>query len=432
MYRGCETAVKIDSLFARSVVSDYHMHQPRRFRTGLFVIFLAIVAMLSACSGDRVPVLEREELFSLEYGKMEDQVELYLDGSAVTRKTRLAMRGGLFFVGSGYGNRIMEFTSYGDLITLYYNPSENPRPVMLQTTPGEERATNRRAYEYPFNVVGELAVTSDNTLLVEDQVPDRVAVFDEELGVRLNRVVLRLDRSGNQIDYLGQEGIGGSFFPYIRSIDVTMRDEIVVITTAPPRSIVFWFAPDGTLLRRLEITPDTLPVPGEVTASPILESLHADRELRRLYAKVNFYVGNGSQEGNGRAVERLMSRIYWIDVTDGSYSGFVDVPRNVRRDSILGGQEAEEEFHYELVGSAAGEHLFLLSQESRQESQLLILHTSGKVVRRRTLAIDYEEIVIRDLHVSNGGVLSGLLATRDDVNIVWWRTDRLFGDGSAP
>lgn len=412
----------------------------------LAVLLIPSIALLSACSRTQVPLLEEEVLFSLEYGKMEDQVELFLDGSAVTRKTRLAMRGGLFFVASGYGNRIMEFTSYGDLLTLFYNPAQNPRPVMLQSGTADAddgepadssspqadsvRLTNRRAYPYEFNVVGEVAVTSDKRLLVEDQVPDRIAVFDEELGVRLNRVVVRIDRGGNQIDYLGQGGIGGDFFPYIQEIDVTGDDEIVVITTAPPKTIVFWFSADGTLLRRIEITPDTLPVPTEVSARPILESVHADNELRRLYAKVNYYVTDApAANGSGSAVDRLMSRIYWIDIDDGTYDGFVDVPRNVSRDSLLGAFGEEEEFFYEFVGAASGEHLFLLSQESEERSQLLILHTSGKVVRRRTLDIDYNEIVIRDLDLSNNGILSALLATRDHVDIVWWRTDRLFEAG---
>ncbi|MFP4113365.1 MAG: LIC_12708 family protein [Spirochaetota bacterium] len=403
-----------------------------RSRVRMLLALSALAVLLpSACSRSHVPVLERQDLFSLEYGKMEDQIELYLDGSALTRKTRMAMRGGLFYVASGYGNRIMEFTSYGDLLTLYYNPSQNPRPVMLQSSSDEERVTNRRAYEYPFNTVGEVAVTSDKTLLVEDQVPDRVAVFDEELGVRLNRVVVRLDQRGNQIDYLGQEGIGGSFFPHIQEIEVTASDEIVVVTSAPPRSIVYWFASDGTLLRRVEITPDTLPVPSDVAAAPILESIRPDQELRRLYAKINYYAHDEGDAGGGGSINRLMSRVYWLNIDDGAYEGFVDVPRNVRRDGVLGALGEDEEFYYELLGAASNEHLFLLSRESEQESQLLILHTSGKVVRRRTLGIDYEDVVIRDLHVSHDGILSGMLATRDDVALVWWRTDRLFEAGVA-
>ncbi len=401
---------------------------PRRFRLPFRLLTAGLlISLLAGCSRIQIPVLEREDLFSLEYGKMEDQIELFLDGSAVTRKTRIAMRGGLFFVSSGYGNRIMEFTSFGDLLTLYFNANQNPRPVLLQSGDDDVRTTNRRAYEYPFNVVGEVAITGANILLVEDQVPDRVAVFDDELGVRLNRVVVRLGQDGNQIDYLGQEGIGGSFFPYIDEIHVTANDDIVVTTIAPPRTIVYWFRSDGTLLRRIELTPDTLPVPAEVGALPLLESVRPDHDLRRLYAKVNYYVRDqAGANASGTAVERLMSRIYWINIDDGSYEGFVDVPRNVKRDSVLGAFGEEEEFYYEFIGAASGEHLFLLSRESREQSQLLILHASGQVVRRRTLDLDYGEIVMRDLHLSNNGILSALLANRNEADVVWWRTDRLF------
>jgi len=399
---------------------------PRRSRFPFRTLALGVlIALLAGCSRIQIPLLEREDLFSLEYGKMEDQIELFLDGSAVTRKTRLAMRGGLFYVSSGYGNRIMEFTSFGDLLTLYFNADQNPRPVLLQSGSDDVRTTNRRAYEYPFNVVGEVAVTGSNTLLVEDQVPDRVAVFDDDLGVRLNRVVVRLDQDGTLIDYLGQEGVGGSFFPYINDIYVTGNDDIVVTTIAPPRTIVYWFASDGTLLRRIDLTPDTLPVPAEVGALPLLESVRPDYDLRRLYAKVNYYVRD-QENATGKAVDRLMSRIYWIDIDDGSYEGSVDVPRNVKRDTVLGAFAEEEEFFYEFVGAASGEHLFLLSRESQQQSQLLILHTSGQVIRRRTLDLDYDEIVMRDLHLSSNGILSALVATRNQVDVVWWRTDRLF------
>lgn len=356
---------------------------------------------------------------------MEDQVELYLDDGVVREKTRVAMRSGLIYVASGYGSRIMEFTSFGDLVTLYYNPDTNPRPVMLQSERVGEGLANRVAHEYPFNVVGEIAVMSDSTILVEDQVPDRIAVYDEELGVRLNRVVVRLEHGGNQRDYLGQEGVGGSFFPYIHAIDVTTRDDIVVTALAPPRTIVYWFDSRGSLLRRIEITPETLPVPTEVTAEAVLESVTPDLELRRLYAKVNYYLSDEVENG-GSPSNRMMSRIYWINIADGSYEGYVDVPRNVRRESPLQVPGDGDVFTYELIGSAPGEHLFLLSQESTSSSQLLILQTSGKVVRRRNIVLDYEDVVLRDLDVSAAGILTGLLATRDGVDLVWWRTDRLF------
>jgi len=347
---------------------------------------------------------------------MEDEIELFMNGGAIDRKTSLFMRGGLFRIASGYGNKVMEFTSYGDLISLYYNPDENPSPVLLQSATDPDRISNRQAYEFPFNIVGEISVSPDGSLLIEDQVPTRVAEFDEDLGVMLNRIVVRFDTEGNQVDYLGQEGIGGAYLPYIQRIDTTARGDIVVVTAAPPRTIVFWYAADGTLLRRIDIAPDSFPIPAEQTTVPVLEAVYPDRELRRLYVKFNYHVEPGGQ----------MSRIYWLDISDGTYTGFVDVPKNVKRDGVMGQLGEETEFQYEFLGTAPGEHLFLLSQESTQTSQLLILNANGRVVRRRTLEIDYDEVIYRDLNISDTGILSGLLATREDVRVVWWRTDRLF------
>jgi hypothetical protein len=392
------------------------------------LFLLSIFLLLASCSRTVAPSLDRDDLFSLSYGKLEDQVELFMDGSAVRRKTRLVMSNGLFYVSSGYGNRVMEFTSFGDLLSLHFNPSQNPRPVMLDIEGEDALVTNRRAYPHSFNEVGEIAVTRDNRLLIEDRVPDRTAVFDEELGVFLNRIVVRLDDEGRQIDYLGQEGVGGSFFPFIQDIHVTMRDEIVVLAAAPPVLRVYWYDADGTLLRRIDISDDRLPLPVELASSPVLESVFPDQELRRLYLKINYTPETPASAESGSA-GRLLSRIYWIDIDDGTYQGFVDVPRNVKSDALLGGLGEEQEFYYELIGTAPREHLFLLSQESTTESQLLILRTNGQVVRRRTLNIDYEEIVLRDLHLSHTGILSALLATRDDVDVAWWRTDRLFEAG---
>jgi hypothetical protein len=399
------------------------------FRTTVFLAgLIAVMAVTTSCSRSAAPPLERENLFSLSYGKMEDQVELYLDGSAVRRKIRLVMSNGLFYVSSGYGNRVMELTSFGDLLTLFYNPVENPRPVMLDTGEADDRIMNRRAYEHSFNRVGEIAVTRDNILLVEDQVPDRTAVFDEELGTLLNRIIVRLDSSGRQIDYLGQEGIGGTFFPFIQNIHVTSRNEIVVLATAPEVLRAYWYSNEGILLRRVDITHNSLPMPAEFASEPVLESVFPDQELRRLYLKVNYVDRRAAQTGEGTA-PRMISRVYWIDVSDGSYQGFVDVPRNLQSDSLLGGLGEEQEFYYELVGTAPGEHLFLLSQESTTQSQLLILKTSGQVVRRRTLEIDYADVVLSDFHLSRSGILTALLATRESVDIAWWRTDRLFEAG---
>ncbi len=393
----------------------------------ILLVTVSVALLLGSCGETRAPALAREELFTLAYGKMEDEIELFMNGGAIDRKTTLFMRDGLFRIASGYGNKVMEFTSYGDLISLYYDPDENPSPVLLQSVTDADRISNRQAHEFPFNTVGEISVSGDGFLLIEDQVPVRVAEFDDELGVMLNRIVVRFDTEGNQIDYLGQEGVGGTYLPYIQRIETTAIGDIVVVTAAPPRTIVYWYTADGTLLRRIDIAPDNFPIPADQQTVPVLEAVYPDRELRRLYIKFNYHVpATPVDSGNGEASGGQMSRIYWLDISDGTYTGFVDVPRNVKRDGVMGQLGEQTEFQYEFLGTAPGEHLFLLSQESTKTSQLLILNANGRVVRRRTLEIDYDEVIYRDLHISDTGILSGLLATREDVRVVWWRTDRLF------
>jgi hypothetical protein len=180
---------------------------------------------------------------------------------------------------------------------------------------------------------------------------------------------------------------------------------------------VFWYASDGTLLRRIDIGPPNYPVPADRPVIPVLESIYPDQARRRLYAKFNYHARDS------QAMPDSMSRIYWINIADGTYGGFVDVPINVSRGS--NGDEDQLVFQYEFLGTAPGDRLFLLSQESDTTSELLILSSSGRVLRRRSLEIDYQNVVFRDLHISRAGILSGLLASRESAQVVWWRTDRL-------
>jgi hypothetical protein len=385
-----------------------------------------LLLVLTGCAGRGVPQLESNELFRLGYGKLEGQLDLFRENLVSTRKTRMVMSDGLFFVSNGPSNKIMEFTSYGDLISLYYNSQENPRPVSVRAPGRGEQLLNRTATSYPFVAAGELAVTSDKTVLVEDRVPDRVAVYDEELGVKLNRVVVRFDPESDQVDYLGQEGIGGSYLPYIQRIDVTNNDHIVVVTVAPPQWLIFWYDRTGRLLRRITISSETLPVPGNVEVVPVVESIMPDRERLRLYLKMNYYVqARDSETGARFGIDEVFSRVYWMNIESGVYEGYVAVPRNTRYDEM---RDRTDEFYYELLGTAPGEHLFLLSQVDANTSELMILHTGGRVVRRREIELDYSEVLYRDLFVSPTGILCGMVANAEYATVQWWRTDKLFAN----
>ena len=405
-------------------------------RTATLSLLLAALAtavglLLASCNVGQVPALDREELFRLSIGRAEDQIDLFqLDASSGIHKNRLVMRDGIFFISNGSANKIMEFSSFGDLLSLHFDPDENPRPVLLQTTAVEGRITNRRAHPYHFSRVGEVAVTSDRTLLVEDMLGEERALFDGDLGVNLNRVILRFSSRGQLIDYLGQEGIGGTPFPYVEMLQVTANDEIVVVSRTLSSRLVFWFSPGGSLRYTVEIPLDRLPVPQDRTVIPVLESIFPDMELPRLYLKLDYYEQAVDDEtGSGIGIEKALSRVIWLDLSTGRYEGYVNLPVNAQ---TVGGHSVFErrriEFMYQMVGTAPGQHLFFLSREDNDQTQLLIMRTDGRVVRRRNLSIEDSELITKSFHVSDTGVLSALLGFEDHARLVWWRSDRLIGE----
>jgi hypothetical protein len=414
--------VKIDS----SPGGSYHTPMRRSLLRLAGIVCAAL--FLGACGPREIRYLEQQELFSLSLGRSEDQLDLFqVDSAGQARRTQVFMRRGLVYLADGSANKIMEFNSYGDILSLVYNPEENPRPVLLRSNPEGGAVANRRAVSYNFTEVGEIAVTSDSWLLVEDRLAEERALFDEDLGVALNRIVLRFGADGRLVDYLGQEGVGGTPFPFVSRLTVTNRDEAVIVSRTLRNWLVFWYDKRGNLLYRADIDLNRLPVPEESgEAIPLLETIIPDREEARLYLKIDYYqesvdAGTGSSYG----IESTASRIYWLDLNEGIYSGFVEIPENVK--AVPGPtifDRTEQRFLYEFIGTAPGEHLYLLSREDQNQTQLLVMHTSGRVVRRRYLSLDEQDIVYRDYHVSPQGVLTGLLGFNDHAKVVWWRSDR--------
>lgn len=393
------------------------------FALSIFSVFL------SGCESRGFDTLPREELFSIAIGKMEDQIDLFQLPQIPSRyKTSLFMRDGAFYIASGASHKVMEFTSYGDLLSLYYDPSENPRPVILQNPADGGMTSNRRAYPYAFRQVGEIAVSSAKILYIEDRLPDERAVYDEKLGINLNRIVLRFE-NGEYRGYLGQEGIGGTPFPFILGIRVSNRDEVSVLCRTMTGWIVFWYSSAGELLYTLHIPADRLPAHEGDGYFANLETVIPDPDVRVVYLKLDYYrQGVDGSTGIKFGIEEVLSRIYSLNVETSRYEGFVDIPENIRRER--GGalfETREVGYLYEFVGVVSGGHFFLRSREEGNSHQLLVLHNDGRVIRRRSLTVEDSELLFSVFHLSPEGILSALLASESGAKIVWWRSDTLLG-----
>jgi len=225
------------------------------------LIFLSGFILLGCGWSGQIHSVQREDLFTLDIGIMEDQIALFnFDGTRGMRRTDLAMRDGLIYISDGNGGKILRFNSYGDLLFMIYNEETNPHPLTLRPLV-EGSLVTRWAVSHPLVEPGKITVDSRNHIFVRDRLPYERRSFDAEAGVLLDNVVLHFDADGRFIDYLGREGIGGTPFPRIEGLFTTLRDEIVVVCRLPGGWNIYWFDSDGFFLFVVQLENDLIPIP---------------------------------------------------------------------------------------------------------------------------------------------------------------------------
>ncbi len=399
--------------------------QGRQF-VRIIVLMMGVFVLFGACQNTKRHI-DQEELFFLELGKLENTINLFHDeGTAFSERSDITMVDGLVYILNRNSNKIMVYTSYGDLISLLYDPDENPAPLSVLQEGEDGSISSRRAVPFAFTRIGWFAVDSQRRLLVEDRLPRDRWEQDVELDSMLNRVVLRFTPDGQLLDYIGQDGPRGAPFPYIYRVEATDNDELVVISRVPEKWLVYWFLPSGEHVTSLEIPVDQLPIPEEGLV-PSLQEIFPDPELRRLYLKIDYYQTRRDENTGGiRQVTLDSSSIYWLDLEDGVYRDSIVIPPN--RQFATGSslfEEGQREYSYSLLGVPGKELLLLMSEEPEGQVQLMLMKTDGTVIRRRYIEIPRDGILRRRLRIGENGILVGLLSYEDGASVYWWRTDAM-------
>ncbi len=375
-----------------------------------FVLFYLFVSLFSCNTESN---MERHLLFNLSLGKGEDQLDLIqMANIPFNKKTRIVMKDGLIFIGNGNSNKVMEFNSFGDILSLYYNPHDNPKPVLLSDISGGGEYSNRNAYAFNFRNTGEIAVTGKGHLLVEDSVPDNRLDYDEDTESTLSRIVLQFDGEGNFINFLGREGIGGTPFPYIEKIEVNNKDEVIIITRIIKKWIIYWFSEDESLKFTIKIPLDDLPFPQEGAYIPSLETIVSDKNKNLLYLKINYYNKASSN------LDYSESYLWTLDLNQKKYTNSIRIPEldAAKSDDISG-----------FLGVNSAGNFYFLSHLSDNTFQIMVLNDTGSVIIRKDLTMMDNEISYRDIYLDSEGLLVALLGKNDTVEIVWWRSDQLPG-----
>jgi hypothetical protein len=384
------------------------------------------VLLLAACSQTPTVSVTREDLFSLEIGRFEDQVALYnVEDDSGTRRTDLAMRDGLFYIADGNGQKVVRYNSYGDLLFMIYNEETNPMPLSLRPMP-EDQTVTRWAFTYPLREPGKIVVDSQKRIYVEDLLPQEEWGVDTETGVLLTHVILFFDNEGRFLRQLGQEGIGGRPFPPVEGIYTSLDDAFVVVCRVPGSWYVYWFDAEGVFHNLIKLPEDRIPIPQDRdTTFGSIDMIVAAPDAQRLYVKVNYYRVSYDQSTMIRTGTEPDSSVIWLmRVADGTYEEeILEVPFYESN-----GKTNSMKIFYSMLGVIRNGRVFLYAPVENGYS-LLVLGEQGRW--RGFIQVSPDEFEFNAFALSDNGILSAILAGTWDVKLVWWRTDKFMGGESS-
>jgi hypothetical protein len=390
-----------------------------------WIVTTSLLLILAGCFEKGSVSVAREDLFTLDIGRLEDQIDLYnLEGGRSNRKTSLFMRDGLFYISDGNGGKVVHYTSYGDLLFMIYNEETNPPPLTLRTDVENASPATRGAFSYPLLEPGTIAVDTRKHIYVEDRLPYERRSYDAENRILKDSIVLHFDANGRFVEYLGKEGIGGSPFPRIEGISVSLRDEFAVLCRLPTGWHIYWYDAAGTLLFFLPMMNHNIPVlPDRQPALPSIDAIAVSPDSRKIYIKVDYYREIFDGSTNTKLGAEPDSSVIWLmSVEDGSYQGTIDVPF-FEQSVTENNSRVTERLLYSLLGAVQNDRVFLTFPVEDGYS-IMLLSTDPHEQRRGFIQVKNEELQYNAFSISAEGILSALLATDFNARLVRWRTDK--------
>jgi hypothetical protein len=384
--------------------------------------------------------VKREPLFALGYGPAEDQLDLFqIDGNQAPLKTCLTMREGIFYISNGAGARLVRYSSFGAPLSMIYNAEKNSAPIVLKAQPAatsqggsgssaDPGGLGRNALPYPFRAIGEVAVDSSQVVYIEDRLPPERRVLDKDSGAILDHVVLRFTKDGQFNDYLGQEGIGGTPFPYIVGLYTLAGDDCVVVSMTQAGWLVHWYDKSGILVSSLKLSRSDLPFPdkGQGLISS-LDKIVPDLGDRELLIKIDYYqeaVDPSTKASAG--VEFASSWIYRLNLKDGKYVDRWQIHAIEKTAKSPEGQSVKYSRVPSLLG-AAGRAFFFIYADDDGKTYVSTYDRTTRATVRYSIDVAMDELYYNSYFLSREGILCALLGTKYEARIVWWRFDKLVG-----
>jgi hypothetical protein len=391
------------------------------------IITGVLLLALSGCNGQD-STLKREDLFTLDIGRLEGEIDLYNDfADGQVQKSSIIMTDGLFYITNSMGQKITRYNSYGDLLFMIYNEETNPPLLDLQIIDEMTPAITRWAIAYPLQNPGTIAIDSKKHIFVADRLASERHRYDKESGILYDSLLLHFDASGKFVEYLGRQGKGGSPFPNIEHIYLSLNDDIVVVSRAGNDYIVYWFSSDGNLLYEIPFKSDGIPTPEnreELLVS--LDGIAIAPDEKIIYIKADYYreiFDTATETRSGTIPDGCSLWLFSIDRN--RYIDEVEIPF-YESSTMINGRRFSEELFYTMLGVLKNREVVFYFPAANGYS-ILSLKADNSAPQRKHgfINVDPAELEYSDFTLSSNGIISALLSTEWEAKVVWWRTDML-------
>ncbi len=393
-----------------------------------------IVSFLCACccffyfscsKNNVVESISETELFTLNYGNFEEQLSISDLNTVGEVRYGIVMKDGFFYIVDGSSKKTMELNSYGDLLTLFYNEDSQTKELLEKST--QNPLSVRHQLGFPFDYPGKIAVDSKKCIYTVCTIP-RNRQEESENGLLYSQAVLRFTRDGSSVEYIGQQGPGGTPFPYIRNIYTTEKDELVVVSNSNEGMIIYWFTSDGFLKNMIPINSKDVPTDDiPETSNEIywsLENVIPDTVENKLYVKIDYYSSYLDEESRVQSgINYLQTLLYPLDTETGLYGEPVSIPP-YEESVVVDYSRLTYKIPYDFLGVTKNGWKYFIIKTEKGFNIEMIQNESQRILRRQ-FDINHEDNLFYTMSVSHEGIITALYIDKNKARVVWYRTDTL-------
>ena len=389
-------------------------------------LLISGIIFTSCLGNETVQSISETELFSLPYGNFEEQLSVSDLNDVGNVRFGVAMQDGFFYIVNGESKKILELNSYGDLLSLYYN--EDSQTARLLENSKRPDISIHHEISYPFDYPGMVAVDSNKNVYTVCSIPwDRQEKSDDSTTL-YSHTVLRFARDGSSVDYIGQQGPGGTPFPFIKNIYTTSKDELVVVASSSTGLLVYWFASDGFLKYMIPVTTRDAPAgedkENQTDSFLTIQNVIPDPVSYKLYVQIDYYstyIDEDSKVQSG--INYIQTLLYPLNIESGTYEEPVSVPPY--EESVVSDySKLTYRIPYDFLGVTKNGWKFFIVKTEDGFNIEMIQSESQKILRRHFKAV-HSNIVYDTMCLSQDGILTALYLEKEKARVVWYRTDNL-------